>query len=144
LNAGNTFSDTATSSPLREVSPGACLARLDRKHPKAAQLDPIAARERGRDRVEDGVDDGLNVPLVQVRVLLGKLLNQFGLDHAGFRSRALASSSYQRTADLGIMIEATARNTIGSTVFGEGESRLRRIPACYFPVGGMTFRSTGP
>src|SRR4029079_2272948 len=41
----------------------------DRKRAEAAQLDAVAACERGRDLAKDGVDDVLDVALVQVRVL---------------------------------------------------------------------------
>ena len=55
---------------IARVSPGACVAHLDREDSEAAQLDPVTTRERSRDRVQDGVDNGLNVPRVEVRVLL--------------------------------------------------------------------------
>ena len=57
-----------------------CAARrpfLRSEHPEAAQFDPVTTREPSRDRVEYGVDNGLSVPPVQVRVLLGDPRNQF-------------------------------------------------------------------
>ena len=56
---------------IPRVSSRARVPLLDREHAKAAQFNPIPLRQRGRDRVQNGVDDGLHVPLVQVRVLLG-------------------------------------------------------------------------
>jgi len=41
------------------------------------QFDPITPRQRDRDRVEDCVHNGLGLSLVEVRVLLGDLCNQF-------------------------------------------------------------------
>ncbi len=113
---------------VARVSPDARLALLDPKRPEAAQLDPITALQCSRDRVQDGVDDGLDVALVQMRVLLGDPLNQVRLDHAGVRVRDLAGSF--------------SRDAIGFTTFSDDESRLGRIPACHLPTGGVTFWST--
>src|SRR6478735_7242092 len=55
---------------------------LRSEHPEAAQFDPNTTRERGRDRFEYGVNNGLGVPPVQVRVLRRELCNQFRLDHS--------------------------------------------------------------
>src|SRR3954447_7925243 len=116
---------------IARVSSHARVPLLDREHAKAAQFNPIPLRQRGRDRVQNGVDDGLHVPLVQVRVLLGDPLNQFRLDHAGFRSRDRASSSYRVLPNpiSNIMQEATVLDGIGFTVPDSGESRLGRVPA---------------
>src|SRR4029079_2768826 len=46
-------------------------ARCHRKRTEAAELDAIAARERDRDFIENGLDDVLDVALIQVRVGLG-------------------------------------------------------------------------
>ena len=56
---------------------------LDREGAKTTQFDPVAARERSHDLVEDRVHDVLDVPLVEVRVVLGNALNEFGFDHQG-------------------------------------------------------------
>ena len=56
-------------------------AVLDRERAETAQLDPVATRQGGDDLVEDRVDDVLDVPLIEVRVVLGDTLNEFGLDH---------------------------------------------------------------
>ena len=48
---------------------------------KAAQLDPIAARERGYDLLENRIHNVLDIPLVKMRVVLGDTLNKFGFDH---------------------------------------------------------------
>ena len=68
MKVGTTFSGTATAAPL------------DRERAEAAQLNPAPLRQRIGHRVEDRVDDVLHVLPVQVGVLLGELLNQFGLD----------------------------------------------------------------
>src|SRR4051794_2299192 len=51
------------------VSPGARPPFLRSEHPEAAQFDAVTTRERSRDRVEYGVNNGLSVPPVQVRAL---------------------------------------------------------------------------
>src|SRR6185437_7661125 len=56
---------------------------LYRESTKTAQLHPIAACQGSDDLVEDRVDDILDIPLVEVRVMLGDTLNEFGLDHRG-------------------------------------------------------------
>ena len=48
---------------------------------KTTQFDPIAACERGNDLIEDRIHDILDIPLVEVRVVLGNALNEFGFDH---------------------------------------------------------------
>src|SRR5438552_19059816 len=50
------------------VAAGAGRTVLDREGTEAAQLDAIAARQGARDFVQDGVDDVLDVALVQVRI----------------------------------------------------------------------------
>ena len=50
---------------------------LDRKSPKTAQFDAIAACERRNDFVENCVHDVLDIPLIEVRVMLGDALNEF-------------------------------------------------------------------
>ena len=54
---------------------------LDREGAETAQLDAVAARQRSHDLVEDRVYDVLDIPLVEVRVVLGDTLNEFGFDH---------------------------------------------------------------
>src|ERR1700686_3385501 len=63
------------------IAAGARRALLHRERAEAAQLDPVAARHRRDDLVENGVDDVLHVALVEVRILRGDMLNQFRLDH---------------------------------------------------------------
>ncbi len=48
---------------------------------KSAQLDPVAARQRGDDLIQDGIHDVLDVPLIKMRVVLGDTLNKLGFDH---------------------------------------------------------------
>src|SRR4051812_36868176 len=98
LKVGTIFSGTATLVPLRGFRPVRASRFLTANTPKprSSTRSPCASAVvivSRRDRVQNGVDDGLHVPLVQVRVRLGDPLNQFRLDHAGFRSRDRASSS---------------------------------------------------
>jgi hypothetical protein len=57
------------------IAPGTSRAMLHREGTETAQLDPVAARERSNDFIEDRVHDILNIPLVEVRVVLGDTLN---------------------------------------------------------------------
>jgi hypothetical protein len=50
---------------------------LDRKGTEAAQLDAIALGHRARDLTKDGVDNVLNVALIQVWVLGCNALDEF-------------------------------------------------------------------
>ena len=54
---------------------------FDRKDAKSAQLDPVAARQGGRDLAENGVDDGLDVALIEMRIAGRHALDEFRLDH---------------------------------------------------------------
>src|SRR3954471_21709250 len=71
----------------RHVRPGARIAprargpMLDRERAETAQFDPIAARQRRNDFVENGIHNILHIPLIEVRVVLGDALHQFGFDH---------------------------------------------------------------
>jgi len=58
------------------IASGAGGAMLDRERAEAAQLDTVAARERSNDLIEDRVHDILDIPLVEVRVVLGNTLNK--------------------------------------------------------------------
>src|SRR5690242_19307847 len=66
----------------RDMGAGARIAArtggpvLDREGAKTAQLDPIAARHRGDYLAQDGVDDVLDVALVEMRVLLRNPLHE--------------------------------------------------------------------
>src|SRR5581483_3152090 len=51
------------------IASGAGGTALHREGAKAAQLDPVAARHRAGDFVEDGVDDVLDVALIKMRIL---------------------------------------------------------------------------
>src|SRR5262249_21132197 len=63
------------------IAPGACGAMLDRECTKTAQLHAVAARQGSDDLIENRVHDILDVPLVEVRVVLGNTLNKLGFDH---------------------------------------------------------------
>ena len=63
------------------VASYASVALLHGERAKAAQLNAIAARERVADLSEDGVDDVLDVTLVEVGVLVGDPLHKFRFNH---------------------------------------------------------------
>ena len=63
------------------IAAGAGGAMLDRECAEAAQLDPVAARKSGDDFIEDRVHNVLHIPLIEMRVVLGDTLNEFGFDH---------------------------------------------------------------
>lgn len=63
------------------IAPGACRTMLDREGTEAAQLDAVTAREGRYDLFENRIHNVLDIPLVQMRVVLGDTLNKFGFDH---------------------------------------------------------------
>jgi hypothetical protein len=63
------------------ITPGAGRSVLYRESAEAAQLDAITARERRYDLLENRIHNVLDIPLVQMRVVLGDTLNKFGFDH---------------------------------------------------------------
>jgi hypothetical protein len=63
------------------IATGACGAMLDREGAEAAQLDAVTARECRYDLLENRIHNVLDIPLVQMRVVLGDTLNKFGFDH---------------------------------------------------------------
>ena len=65
------------------IAAGARRAMFHRESAETAQFDPIAARQRSHDLIENRVHDVLDIPLVEVRVVLGNTLNEFGFDHKG-------------------------------------------------------------
>src|SRR5690606_887339 len=65
------------------IAAGAGLAVLDRERAEAPQFDPVAARERLGDLVEDRRDDPLHVALIEMWISLGQPGDQFGLCHSG-------------------------------------------------------------
>lgn len=74
------FFDLDTCTGAR-VATKASVALFDRESTKAAKLDPVAARHGLDYLVKDGGNDTFNVSLVQVRILIGNLLHQFGSYH---------------------------------------------------------------
>src|SRR5260370_23512621 len=58
------------------VAADAGIAALDREGAKAAQLNPVAARQRRGDLVEDRGDDNLDIALIEMRVGFGKPLHE--------------------------------------------------------------------
>jgi hypothetical protein len=69
------------------IASGPCRALLYGEGTEAAQLHAIAARHRRDDLAENGVDDFLDIALIQVRVLFRDALHKFGLDHGRVLSR---------------------------------------------------------
>ncbi len=63
------------------IAPCASRTMLDREGTEAAQLDAITAREGRYDLFENRIHNVLDIPLVQMRVVLGDTLNKFGFDH---------------------------------------------------------------
>ena len=61
------------------IAPGARRALLDRKCAETAQFDPVAARHRRDDLPQYGIDDILDVALVEVGILRRDMLNEFRL-----------------------------------------------------------------
>jgi hypothetical protein len=54
---------------------------LHRKRAETAQFNPIAARQRSDDFIEDRVHNILHIPLIEMWVVFGDALNEFGFDH---------------------------------------------------------------
>src|SRR6202008_4557917 len=63
------------------IAAGTGRAMLHRESAKTAQLDAVATRQRRDDFIENRIHNVLDVPLVEVRVVLGDTLNKFGFDH---------------------------------------------------------------
>src|SRR5262245_55134704 len=63
------------------IAPGPGRTILDGERSEAAQLDAVAARHRGDDLAKNGIDDVLDVALVEMRVLRGDALHELGFDH---------------------------------------------------------------
>src|SRR5580658_8002155 len=63
------------------IAAGAGLTLLGRERAEAAQLDALAPSQRVGDLAENGVDDGLDVALVEMRIARGHALHEFRLDH---------------------------------------------------------------
>jgi hypothetical protein len=79
------------------IAPRARRAMLDRESAEAAQLDAVAARQRCDDFIENRVYDVLDIPLVEVRVVLGDALNKLGFDHREW-ARDLADIHFRENA----------------------------------------------
>ena len=58
-------------------------AMLDGERTKTTQLNPVSARQRRHDLIEDRVHNIFHIPLVEMRIVFGDTLNQFGFDHRG-------------------------------------------------------------
>src|SRR4029077_6060741 len=64
------------------IAPDPGIAALHRKGAETAQLDPVAARQRRGDLVENSGDDRLDIALIEMRVGLCEALNELRLGHA--------------------------------------------------------------
>ncbi len=73
---------------------------LHRERAEAAQLDPVAARQRAGDLVEHDIDDALDVAMEEMRIGGGHLLNQLRLDHVFPTGRAPRAPGRLSPADL--------------------------------------------
>jgi len=62
------------------IAPRARRAMLDRESAEAAQLDAVAARQGSDDLIENRVHNVLDIPLVEVRIVLGNALNKLGFE----------------------------------------------------------------
>ncbi len=63
------------------VTPGARITLLDREGAKTPEPDPVPPGQRRRDFSEYGVDYALHIPVIQMRIFLRNLLDQFRLYH---------------------------------------------------------------
>src|SRR3954447_17073741 len=101
---------------IARISSGTCAAPLDRERAEAAQLNPVLLRQRIGNRVEDRVDEVLHVLPIQVRVLFGELLNQFGLDrHSPGRSTRAGQTKGPPNAGRGGVGDASGRPPLASS-----------------------------
>jgi hypothetical protein len=54
---------------------------LDGERTKSTQLNSVATRQSCNDLVENSIHNVLDIPLIEVRVVLGDALDEFGFDH---------------------------------------------------------------
>ena len=54
---------------------------LDRECAETTQFNPVAARQGCNDFIEYRVHNVLDIPLIEMRIVLGDTLNEFGFDH---------------------------------------------------------------
>src|SRR2546430_7068887 len=78
------------------IAAGAGGTMLHRKRTECTQLDPVATRQRGDDLIENRVHNVLDIPLVEMRVVLGDALNKFGFDHRDWDPGRFFFSSRRR------------------------------------------------
>src|SRR5258706_7350789 len=71
LEEGHVLLGHGTLAAGARVPPDTGRPVLDRKGTETAEFHPVATRERRRDLFQDGVDDMLDVTLIEMRVLLG-------------------------------------------------------------------------
>ena len=81
LKNGTDFCSTETWAPVRGLRPVRAGRCLTEKAPKPRNSTRSPLRHGAGDLAEDGVDDVLDVALIEVRVLGGDTLHKLGLDH---------------------------------------------------------------
>ena len=69
------------------IAANARIPLLDREGSEATNLDPVTPCERLNDLVQNSVHHILGIPLIELRVVVGNLLDQFRLDHPSPPSR---------------------------------------------------------
>ena len=75
------------------IAAGARRPVLHREGAEAAQLHPVAARQRRHDLLQDGVHDVLHIALEKVRIARGNALDELRFDHAGPPSDRIARNT---------------------------------------------------
>src|SRR5580700_3986212 len=65
------------------VAPDAGIAALDRKRAETAQLDPVATGQGRGDLVKNRGHDDLDIALIEMRIALGKSLDELRFRHRG-------------------------------------------------------------
>src|SRR3954451_2317452 len=67
--------------PGARITAGAGRAVLDRERAEATKLNAVAAGQGRHDLIKDRVHDVLDIPLVEMRIVLGDTRDKFGFNH---------------------------------------------------------------
>src|SRR4051794_24622476 len=81
LEEGDKLLCHVNAGPGARIAADAGVALLDGEGPETPQFDPVATSQRLGYLVENGGDDLLDIPLVEVRVLFRKTQDQLRLGH---------------------------------------------------------------
>src|SRR3981189_3333891 len=76
LKNGTLFWSTGTCAPVRGLRPARAGRCFTENAPKTRN-----SHQRRDDLIENRVHDVLDIPLIEMRVVLGDTLNEFGFDH---------------------------------------------------------------